>query len=374
MLDFILGNNVITIVLIIALAFVAISLLTLFAKYEVIRWLVCTPLFIVLVLAGIYSYGHINNYYSATGGIHGKLTDLIDTNKTHTKVEDNKLTYSFENFQMQKDSKGYYAVEKNENAALLDKNSTYLAYVNGYPCEIVNIVVGDDDARFIYRFSYVFADYDNDGKIVPIADDTIQIEFTFLKSTTNVKIKTNCSDEVYGLWNSYFNKNNFEITLEKTTEEVENKQELATITLLLDDNTYSVIKVKKGANYVLPTNITKDGYIFSGWTCNGEKVTILKNIQEDKTVSAELIFNLSVRDTQFYIFDALGMKFGTFETYKELDELEFYKRFFSGVYMDSEEHSLDYYKTTIAEDFKLNVDENSPFIDYLEGLYFKIKK
>ena len=53
-----------------------------------------------------------------------------------------------------------------------------------------------------------------------IADDTIQIEFTFYKSHTNVKIKTNSSDEIVGLWNSYFNKNNFEIELKK----VENLQ------------------------------------------------------------------------------------------------------------------------------------------------------
>ena len=233
MLDFLFGSNVMMIISVVVIAFLLITFLTLMAEHEFLRWLFGIPLFIALVFSAVYSYGRIDNYYSSKGGVIGSLTALIDVNKTHiNKDDDNKLTYSFKNFQMQKNDKGYYEVEKSEDAEILDKNETYLAYVNGYPCEVVNLIVGDDDSKFIYRFSYLFADYDEEGNLIPKADDTIQIEFTFYETNTNVKIKTNCSDEVYGLWNSYFNKNNFEITLEKTNAETIETQKTINTSLI----------------------------------------------------------------------------------------------------------------------------------------------
>ena len=375
MLDLLLGSNVMKVVTILVIAFLIITLITLMAEHEFLRWVIGIPVFCVLVFSALYSYGRIDNYYSSKGGVIGSLTALIDVNKTEINKDESKLTYSFKNLQMQKDDKGYYVVEKTEDASLLDKNETYLAYVNGYPCDIVNLVVGDDDSKFIYRFSYVFADYDDNGNLVPIADDTIQIEFTFFKSSTNVKIKTDCSDEIYGLWNSYFNKNNFEITLEKANAEVEEKQELVNITLLVNDETYSTIKLKKGSNYVLPTKINKDGYIFNGFEINGEKVDILRNIQEDMTISANMtIYEMTIKEYEHYILNSMGIVSGNAENFEEISELDFYKMFFGGVFKDYTEYSLDYYKTTIAETFKLNVSENSTFKDYLQGLYDYINK
>lgn len=381
MLNFIIGNNLIEIVKIIAIAFIVMIFISALAESEGFRKIfVCivgVVSFLALIVSGAYSFGRINNYYSSKGGIIGTLTDLIDTNKTHTKVEENKLTYSFENFQMQKDDKGYYSVEKNENSILkIEKNETYIAYVNGYPCEIINLVIGDDDTRFIYRFSYVFADYDENGYLIPIADDTIQIEFTFYESSTKIKIKTNCSDEVYGLWNSYFNKNNFEITLEKTDSSIEEKQELVTVTLLVDDEVYSVVKLKQGSNYILP-KIEKDEFIFNGFELNGEKVEILKNIQSDTTLIANFTdeFDLmSIKELEFYILDTFGITIDDIESFEELSELDFYKTFFAGVFKDTSEHTLDYYKTTISQTFSFEVPENPNFRDYLRGFYNYIKE
>lgn len=221
MLNILFGSTLATVITIICILIFCLILIGLMVDHEFIRWLIGIPIFITLVISAIFSYGRIDNYYSSTGGVIGSLTALIDVNKTNINKQENKLTYSFKNMQMKKDDKGFYVVEKTEDASLLDKNETYFAYVNGYPCEITNLIIGDDDSKFIYRFSYVFADYDENGNLIPKADDTIQIEFTFYENSTNVKIKTNCSDEVYGLWNSYFNKNNFEITLEKTSPEIE---------------------------------------------------------------------------------------------------------------------------------------------------------
>lgn len=376
MLDLILGSNVMKVVTILVIAFLIITLITLMAEHEFIRWLFGIPIFCVLVFSALYCYGRIDDYYSSSGGVIGSLTALIDVNKTEINKDESKLTYSFKNLQMQKDDKGYYVVEKTENASLLDKNETYLAYVNGYPCDIVNLVVGDDDSKFIYRFSYVFADYDDNGNLVPIADDTIQIEFTFYENSTNVKIKTDCTDEIYGLWNSYFNKNNFEITLEKASAEVEKKQELVTLTLMVNDETYSVIKLKKGSNYVLPTKIEKDGYIFNGFEINGEKVDILRNIQEDMTITANMIFELSVKEVEYYLFKSFGIEDGSLEKFIELEELEFYKQFWHGLTKENKEYSVTEYRQKIASLslFKFEYDENCSFEEYLKCLYECIKE
>lgn len=216
MLDFLIGGDAMNLIKILIVVFLVITIFTLMAEYEFMRWVFGIPIFLVLVISGIFSYGQVNKYYSATGGIHGKLTDLIDPNKTYTKVEKDNLTINFKNFNLTKDEKGVYQLSKDEELILkIGSGDYYAAYINNYPCEITKLSIGDDDSKFVYKFSYLFANYDDEGDLEIIADDTIQIEFTFYKTHTNVKIKTNCSDEIVGLWNSYFNKNNFEIELKK---------------------------------------------------------------------------------------------------------------------------------------------------------------
>lgn len=216
MLDLLIGGDAMNLIIILIVVFLVITVFTLMAEYEFMRWVFGIPIFLVLVISGIFSYGQVNKYYSASGGIHGKLTDLIDPNKTYTKVEKDNLKINFKNFNLTKDEKGVYGLSKDEELVLKINNSDYYAaYINNYPCEITKFSIGDDDSKFVYKFSYLFANYDDEGDLEIIADDTIQIEFTFYKTHTNVKIKTNCSDEIVRLWNSYFNKNNFEIELKK---------------------------------------------------------------------------------------------------------------------------------------------------------------
>lgn len=216
MLDLLIGGDAMNIIKLLIAVFVVITILTLMAEYEFMRYMFGIPLIIVLVISGVFSYGQINKYYSASGGIHGKLTDLIDPNKTYTTLEKNDLKINFKNFNLTKNEKGVYQLSKDEALVLeIDSGDYYEAYINNYPCEITKLSIGDDDSKFVYKFSYLFANYDDDGELEIIADDTIQIEFTFYRTHTNVKIKSNCSDEIVGLWNSYFNKNNFEIELKK---------------------------------------------------------------------------------------------------------------------------------------------------------------
>ena len=216
MLDLLIGGNAMNLIKILIVVFLVITIFTLMAEYEFMRWVFGIPIFLVLVFSGLYSYGEVNRYYSSKGGIYGQLTDLIDPNRTYTTLKKDDLTINFKNLNLTKDEKGVYQLSKDESLILDFANGDYyVAYINGYPCEIIKLSLGDDDSKFIYKFSYLFANYDDYGDLDIIADDTIQIEFTFYKTHTNVRLKTNCSDEIVGLWNSYFNKNNFEIELKK---------------------------------------------------------------------------------------------------------------------------------------------------------------
>lgn len=377
MLDFIIGNNIVKIVAIIAIAFVLISLIALMGEYEAVRWLVGTPVFLALIVSAFYCYGHINSYYSAQGGIYGALIDLIQTNKTDTQVKDQELTHKFTNFNLTKDEKGYYSVKQNDTTIFeVDKNEFYMCYVNGYPTEVVNQVIGDDDSKFIFKFSYIFFDYDDNANLVPIADDTIQIEYLFLKTNTEILIKTSCNEEVYGLWNSFFNKNNFEITFKKASEEIASKQELVTLTVLVNDEVYSTIKLKQGSSFILPSKIEKDGYIFNGFMLNGEKVDILRNIQEDMTITADMTFDMSIKEVEYFLFKKFGIATGFIEDFIELEELKFYKQFWHGLTKENKEYSVTEYRQNIANLslFKFEYDENCSFEEYLQKLYECIVK
>ena len=82
MLDLLIGGDAMNLIIILIVVFLVITIFTLMAEYEFMRWVFGIPIFLVLVISGIFSYGQVNKYYSATGGIHGKLTDLIDPIKT----------------------------------------------------------------------------------------------------------------------------------------------------------------------------------------------------------------------------------------------------------------------------------------------------
>ena len=97
MFDFLIGSDSMQLIKILIAVFVLITMLTLMAEYEFMRWVFGIPLVLVFIISGIFSYGQINKYYSATGGIYGKLTDLIDPNKTYTKIEKDNLKIDFKN-------------------------------------------------------------------------------------------------------------------------------------------------------------------------------------------------------------------------------------------------------------------------------------
>ena len=137
---------------------------------------------------------------------------------------------------------------------------------------------------------------------------------------------------------------------------------------MVQDEVYSTIKLKQGSNYILPTKIELEGYTFNGFEINGEKVEILRNIQNDMTISANMVFEKSIKEAEFYILKNLDLISGSFENFEELSEYDFYKELYSNIFKDYAEYEIEYYKISLVEMLRLNVTEDSTFTDYLQEM------
>lgn len=219
--NLLIGDNLKTIIIVIAVVFAIVTILSLMADSEFMRWLFGIPLVVILIFTGVYSYGQINLYYKSSGGIHGYIEDFFKPNQGITKNDDGKLKTNFNKFNLTSDGKGYYVVTKTENIVYeLEDDSDYIATINDYPCEVKKQVINDEDAFLTYEYTYLFGDYDENGEIKVKAVDTIQINYQILKDKVIITMKTSCDETTSKLWNNYFNKNNFELTLQKVVEDV----------------------------------------------------------------------------------------------------------------------------------------------------------
>lgn len=213
--NLLIGDNLKTIIIVIAIIFAVVTILSLMADSEFMRWFFGIPLVVCLVFTGIYSYGQINTYYSAKGGIYGYITDYFKPNQATTELEDGKLITNFTNFNLVLDGE-YYSVSKTESIVYeLEDEATYILTINDYPCDEIKQVISEEDAFLTYEYNYLFGDYTEDGSIKVKAEDTITITYKILKNEVTITITTNCDGSTSKLWNSYFNKNNFELTLQK---------------------------------------------------------------------------------------------------------------------------------------------------------------
>ena len=213
-----IGDNLKTIIIVIAVVFAVVTILSLMADSEFMRWLFGIPLVIILVFTGIYSYGQINLYYKSSGGIHGYLEDYFKPNQTSSQNEDGKLKTNFNKFNLTSDGKGFYVVTKIENIVYeLDENATYDLKINDISCENKKQVVSEEDAFLTYEYTYLFGDFDEDGNIVIKAVDTITINYQILKDKVIITIKTGCNEETSKFWNKYLNNKDkgLELTLQK---------------------------------------------------------------------------------------------------------------------------------------------------------------
>lgn len=162
---------------------------------------------IVLIGTSIPCTVNLNRYYSAKGGIKGVLSTIINS---ENKAEIEEKTISLKNIMLTLDDDGNYSAtifpETNLN---LDKDKTYSVSVNGSPCGYVEVNTDYILAKYTYNF------YDKDKNF---KTDTLEMYFT-MDNYTTLEVLTRGGSEMVKYWNFYFNRNNFDITINEVEED-----------------------------------------------------------------------------------------------------------------------------------------------------------
>lgn len=246
----------------------AIVLLVMCLKYPKIGGPVILSLFcVVLIGLDVFCVLQINNYYTAEGGIHGKLTGIFNTNEV--KVVDT-LKFEVSNIELKKTSDGYYSANILTDKVLsLDTRESLGVFVNGMPCDTTSEVNSDYAiANYVYTF------YDKDK--TAMCTDTLILNFAFYGNSTYLSLSTKGGtlpvEECVEYWHYYFNKNGFIVEIapfEKVSSNITNTSG--------DISNYSLIRYYVGdelwkAYYALTGStislIEYDSDNLSAWTTN----------------------------------------------------------------------------------------------------------
>ena len=280
MLDWIFGDKFIVIAIIIS----AFALMYFFAKYKAIRGLIYGLLYFVLLISAVGAIGHLNNYYSATGGVVGELSSILKKNQVEITEESDDIYFNFKNVVLMENTNGKYSASMTSDSVMkLDANETYFIYVNEQPCTTVQT-----EERDIYAtYSYAFLNRE-DGNYYSLADDTMTFYVAFYDNYTYLYIEVENGADTYQLWNSYFNKNNFKVRVTKVEKTFYNSAEYSKVNLMVNNELYKTIVLKNGIDYKLPEpDLTEFGIDFSSWVNDsGETISEINNISADITLYA----------------------------------------------------------------------------------------
>ena len=160
----------------------------------------------IFIVVTAYCGIQLNYYYTATGGIYGKIISLYNPNQVHIT---SNVEYLFENVVMSQENGDTYSARIISDSVLelvLEENATYGVYVNGMPCNYVEI----SNDYVIAKYSYVFYD-DNFNEVM---SDTLTLKFSFYTNSTFLIVTTDGGAEAVKYWNYYFNKNIFKVTID----------------------------------------------------------------------------------------------------------------------------------------------------------------
>lgn len=285
MFDLFIGEGTRKLILTFAIIAAVLVVLILFAKFKPIQALFSAIIYVGLIFSGIISFGHINAYYSTRGDVIGEISSLFKKNQVDIVVEKEEIKFDFKNVVLMKNPQGKYSASMTSNTILkLDDDETYFIYVNGEPCTTVKC-----ESKDIYAtYNYAFFERENGGYKVK-KDDQMTFYFALYEKYSYLYIEVENGTETSGLWNAYFNKNDFSVKIVKVGQDFYKKAEYKKITLKVNNELYKQVTLKKGSDYFLPTDVTVEDTKFRCWLdSSGNEVSKVTNIQEDLTFNAKL--------------------------------------------------------------------------------------
>lgn len=288
MLDFLVGKNTMKYTFLIVLCFCVLLLLISLVKYDKKHTILKTLGFFLLtgvtVFSGIMSY----QYISAKGGIYGSPT----TSDKMNQAEVTDLTFNLKNVMMKNtDTPNEYEANFELNQTLpLEDDEKYVCSINDLPCVISTY----SHSYFVADYTYTFYNDDFEN----ILTDTLTMKIFVWKYSTELIVTTSGGQQAVDCWNAYFNKFDFIFKIE-TDENAYVAKDSHKIELLVDGEIYNTVSVLTGHDFIPPTKIetSSDKYFTGKWFLNGTTPAIIKNIDSDLVLEADM---REYRNVQFY--------------------------------------------------------------------------
>lgn len=280
------------IIIIVALV---VSLSALACKaFPIIRPWVITVL--VVLFSGVTAYCgvQVNLYFTAEGGIFGKLADFLELNVDSSEDESK---FSLKNIVLtQEEGDRYSAVIYSEKVINLENDNKYGLFINGIPDTPI-----DSSSEFVVsNYEYVF--YNTDMTVS--LEDSLKVNVSFANIGTYIKLTTEGGQIAVNHWRNYFNKNDFVIEIKELpfelTDDIDTvEQDLtnsATLTYYVGDQLYSKEVWSKGVNIKDFVKVYKPGFTFLGWSLDKENIVTSLTISSDCSLyavfaSGEILFD-----------------------------------------------------------------------------------
>ena len=191
------------------IAAIVIVIVWICGKYPSARVFVLTGVVIVvsIVLLGgsIYCGVNLNAYYNERGGIFGAITGIFETNTSEVVDE---MDIKINNIELiQENGDVYSATIMIDKVLDLDDGTQYGIYVND---NFVDNIDNPNYARAEYTYTF------QNNSLTELLTDTLILDFAFDSTSTTLIVTTNGGVDAVSYWNSYFNKNNFIISIEES--------------------------------------------------------------------------------------------------------------------------------------------------------------
>jgi len=296
MLDLILGSKTQDAIITVAIIAALVAVFYFFNKFKPTQALVGIIAFAALVVSAVFSFGHLNIYYSAKGGTFGAITSILKKNEVVIEETEQSIDFNFKNVVLMENINEKYSASITSTKKLkLDADESYFIYVNDQPCSTVSC-----EERDIYAtYSYTFLNRDA-GEYLIIADDVMTFYFAFYDNYSYLYIEVENGETTHQLWNQYFNKNNFKVKIVKVPSSYYSRAEYKTVNVYSNDSLYKKAIVKKGSVYKLP-EIEMNGCRFLGWTLDRNNYLASDELTIENDVSVYGVFE--TLSTVIYFYD-----------------------------------------------------------------------
>ncbi len=285
----------------IAILIVIAVILIAVIKSPNIKFIIFTVLTIIMVMASVYCIVQLRIRKTATGGIYGEIDGIYDVNVVTTV---DSLNFEFENMEFTQLHDNTYRVNTTvQKLVKLPVGSSYAVLVNDMPCTNLS----ESNEYVLSKYSYTFLG----SELQPIKTDTLTIRFAFYDRFTSLQLQTEGGAEVANLWNEFFNKNGFKITL-TTDKYVEDNNitfddgDISNFVKLnfVNGNKTEFQFAKTGSKLIDVPKAEQNGYVFLGWTLDNENVINFENY----IVNSEVTFTAKFMNATPGLFDDNGNK------------------------------------------------------------------